>query len=391
MKPHHLWPDECVRLGRQYSYGIEDFLYAASYLGIIRRLIWVAPPHVPILDPQTAIAQLQQSDAITANDLKSLRLVSASSNMASWIEAKLYGLEILICRSESLPFLEIESDALVDIDIDYFVELPSEEIGSPVEATADLLMNLNLSFDEVTVSRSVHSGYTPHRHAVIAERLAHRFANAQANPDQPIRSDRHDDRDDPLRLACRHSARGMSVNRESLAGLVANHQELLDNLQNPKTGLLHAAIGLLACQIDDLDVAITSYFAAREVLGGHPELALEIAKLCLRFARWDEAEQYFRDAFADDKTRTAAHYYLGYLHVRRSVETPDAARLKTAREQLLAAHQAAPVWPEVMALLAQVETMLGDSAAAGRRQEELRALEQIHCDILEQMKAGDHG
>src|SRR5687768_12616645 len=39
-KPHPLSP------GQGYSYGVEDFLYPAHRLGLIERVVWVAPPHV---------------------------------------------------------------------------------------------------------------------------------------------------------------------------------------------------------------------------------------------------------------------------------------------------------------------------------------------------------
>src|SRR5215213_1527328 len=53
--PHPLSP--C----RDYCYGIEDFLYAAAQLGIVRRLVWVAPPHV-LVDLGATLRALRQME-----------------------------------------------------------------------------------------------------------------------------------------------------------------------------------------------------------------------------------------------------------------------------------------------------------------------------------------
>src|SRR5512138_1826198 len=60
-KPHDLWPD------RRFSYSLEDFLYPASRLGLIRRLVWVAPPHVGAGYSAKAVDQLRQMDGVGAD------------------------------------------------------------------------------------------------------------------------------------------------------------------------------------------------------------------------------------------------------------------------------------------------------------------------------------
>ena len=67
---------------RGYSFGIEDFLYAASELGIVRRVIWVAPPHVLSESVAAALEQLCQVDGVALADLNSFRLTVQATQIA---------------------------------------------------------------------------------------------------------------------------------------------------------------------------------------------------------------------------------------------------------------------------------------------------------------------
>ena len=107
-KPHCLLPD------KGFSYSVEDFLYPASRLGLINRLIWVAPPTVRIAYAAHAIEQLQQMDGVLPDDLYSFKKTDGG-----WIEGRLLGLDMVVCDYRHLDFIELPRDSLVDIDIDY--------------------------------------------------------------------------------------------------------------------------------------------------------------------------------------------------------------------------------------------------------------------------------
>src|SRR6478752_3527043 len=98
---------------RDACYGIEDFLYPAAQLGLVRRLVWVAPPHV-LAQMDAALQALRQMEGVTPEDLASFRRVPGG-----WIEGRLLGLEMAAGTLEQLAGLEIEGPISIDIDTDY--------------------------------------------------------------------------------------------------------------------------------------------------------------------------------------------------------------------------------------------------------------------------------
>jgi hypothetical protein len=105
---------------RDACYGIEDFLYAAARLGLVRRLVWVAPPHV-LAAAGAAWRALQQMEGVTPQELASLRRVPGG-----WIEGRLLGVPIAILRWEQLRAFPLEGPLALDIDADYFVQVPGD-------------------------------------------------------------------------------------------------------------------------------------------------------------------------------------------------------------------------------------------------------------------------
>src|SRR3954471_407273 len=111
-KPHDLSPDG------HFCYSIEDFLYPAVRLGLIGRLVWVAPPHVLTRDSDKVLEQLRQMDGVDPDDLASLRRVGGC------IEGRLLGLDLTICDLRHLQAMALPAESVIDIDVDYFVTVP---------------------------------------------------------------------------------------------------------------------------------------------------------------------------------------------------------------------------------------------------------------------------
>ena len=92
---------------------------------------------------------------------------------------------------------------------------------------------------------------------------------------------------------------------------------------------------------------------------GHPELALEIAKLLIARGDHAGATSLLDRAAADDETRVAAWLYLAEC-------APARGSHAQAREHGLAAHLAAPAWPLVLKRRAVFAQAAGDAAEARR-------------------------
>ena len=157
----------------RYAYGIENFLYAAHELGLIERLIWVSPPHIPRHYSASLIEYVQQMDGISFSELTGFRQLGHNT-----IRGKLLGLDITICDYDQLAELDIGSDYALDIDIDYFVETPSDRLWIDPEVVVDSILDQLGQPAFATISRAVSSGFTPVYLRYIGDFLYSRLRNS---------------------------------------------------------------------------------------------------------------------------------------------------------------------------------------------------------------------
>lgn len=416
-KPHDLYPDGA------YSYSLENFLYPASRLGLLGRLIWVAPPHVRTGYAEKVIGQLRQMDGVLPEELGSFRRVDRR------FEGRLLGLDITLCDFRELERLALPADALIDIDVDYFVRVPGDEPWIDPREVFEVLRGLPLASEQITLSRSVGSGFTPLRYRFLgdylaalwerrsddAEHYARLFeldrvlraggrdaaargldAEAACRPDcaagwyllglaqaDPAHAERCLSRaaqisaayaPSVLRAACEIRNRRLATDRARLMRLGRELKAAAPAEQGPG----YVALGLLCCAFGDLKGALDSYRSASAMLGGQSQLALEIARLLLAAGRADEAVEFLTIALEDDKDRSAAHGYLAFVLRRRG-------ELEGARSQLEQAHRAAPCWDEPLKMLVQLHRELGNRALAQDYAARLAALGAQHEMLRRQL------
>lgn len=408
-KPHFLWPD-----GR-FSYSLEDFLYPASRLGLIERLIWVAPPHARTAPVKHAIGQLQQMDGVRPEDLYGFKQTDGG-----WIEGRILGLDMVICDYRQLEHIALPRDSLIDIDIDYFIAVPDDKTWVNPREVFEVLHGLPLAPEFVTLSRSVDSGFTPLRFRFIADYLAALWedrddeqmhyarlfeyeARLPAGGRQAAASDLRRELEryqgcaatwyllglaeadaaeaarcrgragelsgayqpNVLRSVCELRNRRLPLDMSIVLGLERGiiSESRLDMTER---GLAWAALGLIYCCVGELPRAVECYRRASAVVGEHPELAMEIGKLLAASGRLDVAEGYLRVALQDDKSRTGAHFFISQVQSAKG-------RLDSARRHLVCASEAAPAWDELLDRLAQVHARLGDHVGARSYRERCEA------------------
>ena len=151
-------------------FGIEDFLHPAAQLGCIRHLVWVAPPQVWRAGFGAALSRLVQLPGITLDDLATLRRSDDGC-----IVGRLLGLDLTLCALPQLaqqPQQPLPADWLLDVDADYFVELPGDQLWADPLAILAALRALPGAPVELTISRAVGRGFTPLRHRFQADLLA---------------------------------------------------------------------------------------------------------------------------------------------------------------------------------------------------------------------------
>ena len=128
------------------------------------------------------------------------------------------------------------------------------------------------------------------------------------------------------------------------------------------------ALGLLYTAFGRLDEALDCDAQSLRLSAGHPELALELAKLQLARTDYSAAAVLLARAASDDETQVAAWLHLAECHSARRawVEAFHFGRL---------ALQAAPAWPLTLKRLAAIAEAGGDSS-------EVRSLLGQHAALM---------
>ncbi|HEY0825495.1 MAG TPA: hypothetical protein VGD76_17035, partial [Ramlibacter sp.] len=389
---------------RDACYGIEDFLYAAGQLGVLRRLVWVAPPHV-LARMDTALQALRQMEGVTRRDIASFRRTGGC------VEGRLLGIDIAVLEWQQLPSLGLEAPLAVDIDADYFVRVPQDRIWARPRVIVTALKERLGEHVDLTVARSVGTGFLPLRHRFLADQLAalwegrqddarhwqrllelevdplpeaERVARLSAllaeRPDcaatchalalaTPVAEERTllleraatldaHYRGDVLRHLGSLRAREQDLD---LATIVRLHRQL-DTWDGAPARVATAwvALGLLYATFGRVAEAIACDTQSRRQGGGHPDLALQIGRLLMAAGRDEAAVPWLERAAMDDETRAAAWLHLSVCASRRGA-------LEEAWNWGRAASEAAPAWPEPVRWLDSLSGQPGyDWASAAR-------------------------
>ena len=159
--PNHLNPSP------RFAFGIENFLCAAQHLNLIKRLIWVTPPHIPRHYSTQILAYIQQMDGVTFEELSSFKPLGDGA-----LRGQLLGLDITLCDYRALHSLNLEHDYYLDIDIDYFITVPQDRLWIDPKT---VMTHIRQQLGEprlATISRAVDSGFTPLPMRFIADYCA---------------------------------------------------------------------------------------------------------------------------------------------------------------------------------------------------------------------------
>ena len=395
-KPHHMVPDQ------GYSYGIEDFLYGAYHLGMIDHVIWVHPlPEDQKNNPMDSIRMLQNLEGFTLSDLTSFEIVD------NYVEANLLGLKVTICGYQELSKLTLPENIFIDIDIDYFIALPEDRPWIDPKIVFETLNTLPLTYDTVTFTRSVSSGYMPLRYRFIADYMTALWQENQSEADHFSRIYQLDKtaqdgqlkeakegclqelikfpqcpvtyyllslcEDNPelkreyremagkispyykpnvLRSTNAIMSRDLKFDKETLVALEKRLEtEPLDAGENQ---LSHFSLGLLYSTLADINGALKHYQACQTIKKGvYPQLSLSIGALSLQKGQEAEAIPYLQNALNDESTEPEAYTFLGHIYLKQ-------AKYNLALDNLLIAKKLLPGSKKPVKLLAQTYKEIGD-------------------------------
>src|SRR3954471_21055150 len=369
---------------RDSCFGAKDFCYAAARLGVLRRLVWVAPPHVPAsLDDM--LAALQHREGVTPEQLASFRRTPGG-----WIEGELLGVPVTAVDWKQLPGVPDEGPLALDVDTDYFVKVPQDRIWIRPRVIVAALRQRFPAAQDLTIARSVGTGLLPLRHRFLADHLAALWEGRQEEErhwqhllEIETSTLPHAGKAAALRalLAVRpgcaatcHALAGVTSDGAERAVLLARaaaldphyggdmlrhlgvlrvHQQDLDlgtvlrlhgqlarwDDGTERAGPAWVALGLLHAAFGRLGDAMACDLRSLCHGPGHPDLALQIGRLFMASGDTAAARPWLERAAVDEETRVTAWLHLSVCAARRGA--PEEA-LNWAH----AAPEAAPAWAE---------------------------------------------
>ncbi|MFM6130862.1 MAG: hypothetical protein ACKPBV_19415 [Sphaerospermopsis kisseleviana] len=429
-KPHHTLPD----MG--YSYSIEDFLYPAYRLGMISRLIWVGPPpndqeNGEGKTPEEFMRMLESMEGVSLEDLSSFQMVD---NM---LTGKLLGLDMVACQYTDLVNLELPADSLIDIDIDYFVELPADEPWIDPQAVFTVLKQLPLTSDFVTLTRSVSSGYTPLRYRFFADYLA---ALWQGDNQLSSHYSRLFNMDEKLRQGNTEAAREGCIQElekfpecaatyyllsliETNSQLVQSYQnkagdldvnfrhnvlrsicqldsrelkfdennlkELENQLETSETtpeelAISHLMLGILSGKLGNFRQVFKHHQIYNQKMGNrHPKLDLILGQLLLYAGYTQRATTFLQAALEDEISAGHAHSLLGTIYAKQG-------NLKQACEHFLPVSELMPVLSPPVKVLAKIYRQMGDEENYQAMSEKYRSLKMANLILSQKIAQSKH-
>jgi hypothetical protein len=409
-KPDHLLPDG------EYVYGLENFLYPASRLGIVSRLVWVRPPHVRVDHSRQVLSYAQQMDGVTFDELCAFR-----RSAAGCYEGTLLGLPLTICTFEQLPMLDIPARSLLDIDTDYFLSLPEDRIWIEPAAVVAALRRSVIDPEFTSIARSVGSGFLPLRYRYIADWVsalwtgdsasASHFANlfradgllrsgAPADAGHALSAELAAFPDCPathylLALTSTESAGEVSAARAAALDAAYRHDpaRIASETVNRRLATPIGALETLYAELTrpgasaeprQAFVALGLAYAERgnglralecygRCGGAHPGLALAAAGLLSESQQGETRRRLLEVAAREDASATSAHMQLAEL----AVEDRDYGAARTHFEF---ARRNAPAWLEPLEALSRLHGLAGRSGVnryALELEDRMRKLRQL--------------
>lgn len=402
---------------RDHCFGIEDFLLPAARLGLIRRVIWVAPPHVLRGGFGAALAALQQMEGVTIEDLETFRRVPEG-----WLCGRLLGVDLVVCQLSDLSRMPLNGPVLLDIDADYFVSLPEDAVWIHPRHVIDTLVALPGIGNELTISRSVGTGFMPLQYRFIADHLAaiwqgdrvaqdhwdslfdliHEGAGqrwhsgelfarllqlrekepacaatcfflAQASDSEALRASYWAQAttldaaygDDLVRRLGEYQARWKQVSLSTVITLQREVEVLSDTPE--RNAIAWILLGQLYAGLNKVGEATHCDSRSMASSGGHPDLALTIANLYLGRGEFALAEPFLQRAAADDETRVGA-----WLQMAESAFAQrDVVRALEYGEM---ACRVAPAWVHLRKRYAIFASVASDVDRASRSRNEYEGL-----------------
>jgi hypothetical protein len=415
--PSHLNP------ASRFSFGIENFLYAAHNLGLVDRLIWVAPPHIPRDYSRSLLDYMQQMDGISFAELSGFKRTYGHA-----LRGKLLGLDITICDYQALESLQIEERYCLDVDIDYFVDVPADQLWVDPGVVIHRIVEQLGEPEIATVSRAVTSGFTPLSFRFVGDYVISVLSKRQTDVDYyktlySAIEDLAQGRIAHGQTTCQnllqqrpelghaYYIKALSSSSESKNALLSQaeavDQAYAFDLARESIGLLNRKKQLDKKQLQQLLIALsnleldqTQRQLAEVALGrvsavaglqhtaakllakqfgdyaDHPDICLSLGAVQMQQTELRKhCRALLEKASNNEKNATSAHLYLGDLEFSNE-------NYSAAKKHYNTAHQRAPAWILPLDRMKQCLQKLDDKTAASKITETIKERQTILTNLI---------
>ena len=154
-----------------YGWGIDDFIWVAAELGLIKSLIWVIPVEAGCTPSAYGRVLLQQMERIPFIGMEVLQSLTVHDAFA---EVRPPNLRIRVTSIRHLAMVPTETDVHVEFDLDYFVSNTGRISHTVEEVLANTPM-IAANNADITLCFSETSGFLPARFRSLADDIAHRL------------------------------------------------------------------------------------------------------------------------------------------------------------------------------------------------------------------------
>lgn len=381
-----------------YCYSLENYLYAAVRLGMINRIVWV----YPFEDFLLADRILSQVGSFLGPDRAKLYEKTCRGMALPGITTGDF--DLLVCPVDCLNEVETNTEFLLDIDLDYFVDVSEARILiNPLDALM-AIRGAGEAAEFATLSLSITSGFLPRVYLFLADYLQELLDRPALEPiefyELLIAADEQkacEDFEQALKLCraaqrlrpgaaapyalsgeilklvgdCNQAAesyrlahsidprffnsdieraysllnRRISFGRDEIDAL---RDKLTRQPTNHDASLTHLTLGLLYLRLGELDSAVAEYNRCVSAGREFPRLSGGIGALYAKRKDGQNA-QYFLSRAIDFEPPT--YRKAGFLH-HRGVINFDSRRIEEAKQDLLRAVAVNPAAEESWRYLA---------------------------------------
>jgi len=152
-----------------HAYGLDDFVYAAGAMGMVKRFVWVVPPGSSGPDVDRLSNALWKMLALVPGHG---REILYSFRVEPWgARADVGGLSVAITTVDALGQVPGLRGARLDVDLDYFCDEEGDVVDDPVRV-AGQLRALGLAESAPTMTFSISSGFMPPALRYLGETFA---------------------------------------------------------------------------------------------------------------------------------------------------------------------------------------------------------------------------